>query len=308
MTFTLLAPRVMAQREGTQVFNIRGPMMAASCFPRNRRAIVNFTADLLISRRSQGRSTALLMRKDNEKAKWMTSFIDDLMKEVEKRVVAPFKILLPGDSIPETPAADEVAVITYGMTGLGDYENFQGLVAVHAFHLNPEAIADSAFNDRPPSKRPRLTFAKGSDRRFDWSGQRSVSQEDREKAEAMLYRMELDATAQAVHRVRPAIHPRLIITNIRTDPTPLLGPVTSVKNLNELRVRLHLPTDTRDARSETQARALIELVKAGVTVTEAAERLGIGRTKAQELLKKYGADLPVRKGRPPAQAPPTEGR
>lgn len=297
----LVAPRVGVLHRDTRIFNVCRPLAAPSQLDKNIRAIVNFTVDVLARRRSEGFSSALLMRKDAEGGRaYMSEFIKAFEMEVAHRGMAPFSILRPGEPIPSKPSPSEVGVVTYGMTGLGCYEHFQTLVAVHAYHVSPDAIRDAAFDDLPPSKRPLLSMKKGDVRKLDFGSGPLLSEEMQQRANLTMFRMEVDVTAQAVHRVRPALHPRLIVLNMRTDPRMVFGRAVQVKNLSEARVHLQLPESTSASRRESQAKALGDLVSRGVTITDAAEQLGISRSTASSLRKDFGGTWEVPKGRPPS--------
>ncbi len=268
-------------------------------------------------------STAVLMRKDSDaeqegdsdgrvalkpgevdqRDQHMTNAIQLLKKELGKRGYGKVEFLCPGDEMPAVPDPWKIAIVTYGMTGLGFYEHYQGLYAVHAYHVSPASIRDAAFASMPPSQRPEVRFTQGAVRRLDWSHARQTSKALRRRAQLMYERLELDVTAQAIMRVRPSIWPRDIVINVRVDPTRLVGPVFSSHGSTSVRRKMGMPADTRDFRRQQQTEALKSMLLAGRTVMGAAKTLGISLRKAQNLRADLGPDVQVRIGRPSSSTP-----
>jgi hypothetical protein len=197
------------------------------------------------------------------------------------------------------------------MAGLGRFEDYEAIFAVHAYHIDPKVLADHAYDDLPPSLRPSLAFARGRRRFLDWSKSPTTSPELRRRADLMLERMEIDTTVQAIQRIRCGIKPRLVIANMRCDPKPYLGKVETAQNLTAVRLMLGLPLDTRTSRQQQQAAAVGALIAQGQTLAGAAVVMGLSRTTVTTLRSTYGSSWTVPKGRPSnlgesAQNPPIE--
>ena len=275
--------------------------------------IVNAAVDFITSNIESGRTTALLMRKNGESDAsievaaglpgqkpsnmHLDTAVEAICAELACRGYGDVQLLPPGSELPRVPNPRVVPIVTYGMTGLGHYEAYESLFAVHAYHISPEAIRSAAFDDLPPSQRPRVTFQKGKSRELDWSESPDVAPERRRRAQLMYERLELDVTAQAIMRVRPTIWPRLVVVNVRYKADHFLGRTTPVQNLSEWRIRVGLGTTTEIRRGQ-QAACLRRLLDGGMGLTEAAEQIGIGRTKAQELRSEYFPEVELNLGRP----------
>lgn len=299
---------VIAQHSETRIINLSRSLAAASCFDKNASAIVNFTVDIILNRIDGNLTTALLMRTDHpddprEGRQFLSRSVALLMAEFHRRGVIDVTFLPPGADLPDVPDPRCIPIVTYGMAGLNIFERYEALIAMHAYHIAPEAIANSAFDYLPPSKRPRLKFVKGDLRRLDWSHLPGVTAEMRQTAEAMFVRLEIDATLQAAARVRFTIRPRLLILNARFNLAPYVGRVTSVQNLSHARIVLGLHADTRQPRREQQARALRTHLEGGGTLSSAAKSLGISRRTATSLHAEFGGSWQVLKGRPLGRAP-----
>jgi hypothetical protein len=297
-----LVENMIARHADTRIINLYRPLAAASCFRNNESAIVNFIVDLLSTRIQAGKTTALLMRTDHPgeapDRQFLTRGIASLSAELHLRGLQDIEFRRPGSDLPEVPHPRCVPIVTYGMAGLGHYEHYQALIAMHAYHVDPRAISDQAFDFQAPSLRPALAIAKGDVRRLDWKHLAATDRDVRRRAEAMFVRLEIDPTLQAAARVRFTIRPRLVILNARFRLEPYVGKVELAQNLTHARFLLGLPSDTRVVRQRQQADALGRLIGEGHTLTSAADVLGISRRSATSIRAVFGRDWLLPMGRP----------
>jgi len=291
---------VVVRHPDTRIYALRSRHCYMSVYSRHYRTVDLLIVDVVLRNIAVGRSTVIVGRKDNDRGSRATEAmkrISDLI--ATRKPGVEIRLCRVAEHVPKLVTPTVIPYLTYGVVGLNAFTDYQCVICTHGFAVTPEALANTIYDDFPPSRRVGVRVSSKA-------GYRTVTLEGNQEpwrqvyADQVIIRLELDVTLQAVARVRFAVEPREVILLTMHDPRPFVGPVIEERTADNLRAQLGLDP----ARNERQ-QAAWAVIKAsltlGSTLLAAAKAAAVSLATAKRLRASYGAGIVLPRGRPPAR-------
>jgi hypothetical protein len=269
----------------TRWLNIASTEAAARNFPGNRKRILDFFAQLLVSNARAAKRTLLVCRKTFRKA--CSSY---LLAELRRLGLASASIVMGDWANHDLTNPEVFPLINYGVSGLNLFEEYDAAYCLTGFYTTPRAVED-IVNDLQTDQRIAVhigSSGQSSRRRVSIDGDAHSATIVPRLAEWVFEEKEANVIVQAVGRVRPFTRPREIIT-YHAGILPGVDYTMEFANLTRARAFFNLPTGQESRRNALAAQARV-LRKEGKTNAQVAQSLGISPATVKRYLKTLKVD------------------
>ena len=259
----VFCPGVRFLHRGTEVYNIRSSIGAATRFRRNAPQILFAVAHLICKLVAEERRCVVVSK---------VGFVDDVITLLEKYLHEvggkEFKVIHnPGPDAIENPMV--IPLLHYGAQAINVYQHFHAAIAVNSYNARTDVLRDRLNDLEPPGRQARYEFNNVGGRRLvQVVGYRERQRGLGELARAYQDHLETSWPEQALGRVRFATRPRLVIF-FQTGPVryPLTAEFTS---LGGLRHHFGLLT-RREWEYQVQVKQVLKMRERGDAIRQIAE-------------------------------------
>ena len=256
---------------GSRVFNLKSRLGVDQYFPKNSAAILATFAAAIVRNIEAGRTTLLISRK---KTKWLCAA--GIEKQLRRMGCAAEVRWQDDAQLPERPDPRVIPLIHYGLVGVNDYAEYDAAYCLNGYYLSAETLRKRLEEVDPSYLDIRLEIESGPSRVRRAVARKATPHSKQLEAQAnqFLRRLEIDPVIQAIGRVRFATRPREVVMFQMADLSHEVPQCESVATLELLRQRMGLGRP-QARRASAQAAELVRLRSEGLSVLEAAERVGV---------------------------------
>ncbi|WP_155302257.1 hypothetical protein [Desulfosarcina widdelii] len=255
---------------GTVWYNIASRLGTRSFFTRNALQILDFYAQLIGERISQGKRPLLIAKK-----LFIQICVDELNRRLKDFGYGHIKVVI-AEKDTDLSSKKVVPIINYGMIGINKFQDFDCAFCLTGYYVN-ERVANSILQDIVASDRhiPIKINTGGIPRRRT---AKIINHKDRfydvaKLAQMALSQQEMDVVLQAVGRVRPYTKPREIIT-FQCSSHPRMDYSREFDNIGEARSYFSIPS--RKAHKTATTKEKIEKARGeGFNQAQIAKKLGL---------------------------------
>lgn len=279
---------IACQHSDTRAIFIRSSVGFQSRFDRSRISIVEFVADVIDRQIIEGKRTVVVTKKGQ-----MGSNAKALCDALRLRGHVVRFVSSPVDVASSLGPLD-IAMLSYGRPGVNSYEGFDTAITMLAFGVSNEILTENAYPEVSPQNRPKLSIE-------NVNGYRTVRiprgsyKKDRQYLESVLFRLEADPILQAIHRVRPAIHPRLVIAFYQHKVPNSFVQYEETDSIGEARSVYGLPSFYQRKLSKTKA-----IVQSGASQGHDPQTIAAAANRSKRTIQRHrkamGQSRPI--GRP----------
>lgn len=267
----------------TRIFNLRSRMGAEKYFRKNHPQVLDFFVLLIARNIAQKKRTLLVVKKKFKKLciAYLSKRLSELGLQAQF-ITEDFQ----GHNL-NNPAV--VPIIHYGIAGINVFEDYDCCYCLSSYYISDDQLNQVLQSNEPERFRIKVKIGQDS------LGNRRVEIEHAHEftnlgsmGNTYLRLLEIDPVLQAVGRVRFFTKPREVIFFQRHDLQSEVGDLTEFRSLLQAYDAFGLPRVTHLVRSKKVA-ALQTLMKRGLSLRQAANRLGIDKSTASRWMRWYGA-------------------
>ncbi|MCU0293350.1 MAG: helix-turn-helix domain-containing protein [Thermoanaerobaculaceae bacterium] len=265
-----LYPGVQVLHEGTQIYNLRSSIGAATYFHTHAKQISYAVAQLVAKYQAEGKRTLLVVKK--RLARKAAALLEHDLRELTRQ---RFRVRINPRGPADIARPLTVPLITFGVVGVNLYEGFDVAIAVSSYNASPDVLADLMNELHAPGEEVRTELVARAGRRVATVvGYAHRGQAFDQLARAYQHHIEAGVVTQAMARVRYTIHPRTVIFMQGADlGLPLTAEFTSLEGLRQ-HFGLMSRRESEVRRGHEQVAAMVQ---AGMTRGQIAVALGISK-------------------------------
>ena len=252
------------QHVGTEVYNLSDSRFSAAYLSHHMSSFALPFAQLIARERESGRQVLVVTRK--RFVGLVAALINGRLRTL---VNARLRLVRHADY---TGGQEQVPVISYGVQGINDFEQFKTAICVGSYNVSPKAL-DRLINDTHlPDEVVQTEVAYMAGKRRARIKGASDAKALGDIAQRFLFQVEFNTANQAVGRIRHCTRPRTVIFCQQTEiPYELSADFNRFEGF-----RQHFGLETARAHAtRTHAQKIQSLRKEGLTQQEVAEATGL---------------------------------